>query len=224
MQQERILHSAYSRLNDPGFLYNLGNGLGFAVGVAVALAATAPEAQTQSISARLLAHVAGSPSAAALTAATAVFFWGGAVYSSAWKDGPPPDARLNRQGDILSGIGAVMLGIGLFLLGNPVLAAFAGVMHAVGKFGSALNTTIDGPQSPARSRIAALCKDLVIVSRAPAILAGVLAVWREMTVANDPSGLLLSLSFVICCVIWAAADWKLLSPQGGVRQLAQRFV
>lgn len=42
---------------------------------------------------------------------------------------------------MLSGIGAIILGIGLILLGNLRLAASAGAMHALVKFGSALGST-----------------------------------------------------------------------------------
>ena len=84
-------------------------------------------------------HLAGSASALSVTAAMLVFFWSGEVYLRAWARGFPPDARLNRRGDLLSGWGALLLGLGLFLIGQPVLAATAGLLHAIGKFGSTLH-------------------------------------------------------------------------------------
>ena len=66
-----------------------------------------------------------------------IFFWSGDDLR-AWAGGFPPNARLNRRGDLLSAFGALMLGLGLFLLGQPLLAATAGLLHAAGKSGSAL--------------------------------------------------------------------------------------
>ena len=52
----------------------------------------------------------GDPSALALTGATAIFFWSGECYHRAWANGFPPIEALNRRGDFLSGVGALMLG------------------------------------------------------------------------------------------------------------------
>src|SRR5215510_12672988 len=73
-----------SRMRDPGMLYNLGNALGFIIGLGVALATDVSHDDEASVLGRGIAYVAGSPAAAALTAATGVFFWGGIVYTKAW--------------------------------------------------------------------------------------------------------------------------------------------
>ncbi|MDH6234783.1 hypothetical protein M2281_005404 [Mesorhizobium soli] len=210
-------------MRDPGMLYNLGNSLGFIVGLGVALAANVSHDDEATLWDRGIAHVAGSPAAAALTAATVVFFWGGLVYTKAWSNGAPPNPSLNRQGDLLSGIGAILLGTGLIMMGNPWLAASAGVLHAAGKFGSALGGTAMWQGSFVQARLADLCKDLVLISRAPAVLAGVAALWRELALLESMQSLLLSLSFMCCCLIWAVADWLLLSPDGWVKPVAGRL-
>lgn len=212
-----------SRLRDPGTLYNLGNSLGFIVGLGVALAADVSRDGGATVWSRGIAHVVGSPAAAALTGATFVFFWGGVLYTRAWANGAPPDPRLNRQGDVLSGIGAILLGIGLVIMGNPWLAASAGLLHAAGKFGSALGCTATRQGSLAQLRVADLCKDLVLVSRLPAVLVGAAALWRELALLENIPELLLTLSFMMCCLIWAAADWMLLSPGGWVKSTTARL-
>ncbi|MDH6231763.1 hypothetical protein M2281_002361 [Mesorhizobium soli] len=210
-------------MRDPGMLYNLGNSLGFIVGLGVALAADASRDDGATVWGRVIAHVVGSPAAAALTGATSVFFWGGLLYTRAWSNGAPPDPKLNRQGDVLSGIGAILLGIGLVIMGNPWLAASAGLLHATGKFGAALGGTATRQGSFAQSRVADFCKDLVLVSRVPAVLVGAAALWRELALLENMQELLLSLSFMTCCLIWAAADWMLLSPDGWVKPAVVRL-
>ena len=216
-ESAEFLRSAGIRAVEPGTLYNIGNVLGFVVGLAVALCMETSASADTTLWDRALAHVAGSPAAAALTTATAVFFWGGIVYTKAWSHGPPPVPRLNRWGDVLSGIGAIILGIGLVMLGNPWLAASAGVLHAVGKFGSAASSAVVSRDALVSERAGAFFKDLVLVSRAPAILAGAAALWDELVLQQSMQGSLLALSFMICCMIWATADWMLLSPQGWIR-------
>ena len=135
-----IGHEVSQRVTGPGGLYNVGNAIGILGGIALHIAATAPSGGSD-LGHGLLAtfeYLAGSFGAAALTLAMLVFFWSGEQYHRAWRHGAPPDARLNRIGDVSSGWGALLLGFGLFLMGQPLLAATAGLLHAVGKFGSAL--------------------------------------------------------------------------------------
>jgi len=217
MKSGEFLQRVGIRAVDPGALYNLGNVLGFAVGLVVALDITASGSGHTTLWGRAMAHVVGSPAAVALTTATAVFFWGGIIYTKAWSGGPPPDSRLNRWGDVLSGVGAIILGIGLLMLGNPWLAASAGAMHALGKFGSALSGAVTSREALFSEHVGTFCKDLVLMSRAPAILAGAAALWQAFALQQGMQGLLLALSFMTCCIIWAVADWMLLSPRGWIR-------
>jgi hypothetical protein len=68
--------------------------------------------------------------------------------------------------------------------------------------------------------MAAFGKDLVLVSRVPAVLAGAAALWQELVLPQTVQELLLALSFMVCCIIWAVADWMLLSPRGWIRTTA----
>jgi hypothetical protein len=220
----QILRRIGIRPVDPGALYNLGNVLGFAVGLALALGMSASGEVHTTYWDRAMAHVMGSPAALALSSATAVFFWGGILYGRAWSNGSLTDPKLNRWGDVLSGIGAAILGVGLMILGNPWLAASAGAMHALGKFGSALAGTEPSQQALISERTGAFFKDLVLMSRVPAILAAAVALVEEFTIPLSAQGLLLALTFVACCIIWATADWMLLSPRGWIRTTAARFL
>lgn len=121
--------------------------------------------------------------------------------------GFPPDARLARLGDLSSGWGALALGAGIFRFGEPVLAATAGLLHAIGKFGSAL-----GRRKVALGPLPDAFRAAVLVSRVPAIAIVVsqIVVWtadptgpRTMDFAGP--GLLF-----LCYLIGARADLMLL--------------
>ena len=69
------------------------------------------------------------------------FFAGGARYDAAYRDEKRADAAALTQGHALSGLGAIMVALGLAGLATTPFAAFAalcgGVLHAAGKIGSA---------------------------------------------------------------------------------------
>ncbi len=116
-----------SRLKGPGGLYNLGNALGFGAGLFVTfLVATESTDSFSNVLSIGMRYVAGSPAAVALALATAIFFWSGEAYHRAWSNGYPPDQKLTQLGDLCSGFGAIALGVGLYLLSNPFLAATLG--------------------------------------------------------------------------------------------------
>lgn len=204
----RQLAGLLHRANEPGALYNFGNVLGFSTGLFSAVWLHGAQVGTGTVLDGMIHHMAGSHAALALTAATAIFFWGGMVYSRAWANGAPPDAVLNRYGDLWSAAGAVCLAFGLFVLGNPLLAMSAGVLHALGKLGSAVGGEARFSLGGLSLRLGDLCKDLMLVSRAPAILSATVGF------AGDwPSA-----SIIACCLVWARADWLLLSPEGAIRR------
>jgi hypothetical protein len=191
------------RLTGPGGLYNLGNALGLLSGVSFHVAAASTVGMTGW--AAVAEYFAGSLGATAITLAMLVFFWSGEQYRKAWAHGAPPIARLNRLGDVSSGWGALLLGAGLFLMGHPVLAATSGLLHAAGKFGSALpgRTQARLPFGPGVYRA------LVVASRTPALAVVVMelsAALRADTVESAAaSGLLL-----ICYGLWLKADLALM--------------
>ncbi|CAN7206407.1 hypothetical protein LJR016_000553 [Devosia sp. LjRoot16] len=195
------------RANEPGFLYNCGNVLGFVAGLIAAVWLHDAQVGGDTFD-KVIRHLAGSQAALALSLATMISFWGGIVYSRAWARGAPPNAALNRQGDLWSTAGAICLAFGLFVLGNPLLALSAGVLHAMGKLGSAWGGNVRLNFAGWSPSVGDLAKDLVLVSRVPAILSA----------AVGFAGDWLSASVIVCCLVWARPDWLLLSPDGAIRR------
>lgn len=192
------------RLSGPGGYYNAGNLIGLATGLFLQINNSSEHA------ARAAAvYLAGDAGGAMLTAATLVFMVSGEVYHRAWGNGFPPDIRLNRLADFLSGLGALALGASLFILGQPFLAATAGLLHALGKFGSAAHGS--GPSSPLNwPRLFRLA---VIASRGPAILAAVFQIVTLMPAALRDAALLPILApstLLLCYLLWVRADAFLL--------------
>jgi len=192
------------RMKGPGGLYNLGNALGLAGGLWLAVDASAGvEGPSLGGAAQAIAaHLAGSGSAAALTVATLIFFWGGEVYHRAWAASPAPDPALNRQGDLLSAGGALVLGLALALLGHPVLAATAGLLHALGKLGSALCPPVRQLVPDWRATWPDPFRSLVLLSRLPAIALALAAIWD----GGSPGGVAEPVLLLACTLIWARAD------------------
>lgn len=195
------------RMTGPGGLYNLGNGLGLLGGLYVHMA-TRLDGDSPRLTQGALAvaeYFAGSPGALAITLAMLIFFWSGECYHRAWAHGAPPDAGLNRVGDLSSGWGALVLGAGLFLMGQPVLAATSGAMHAAGKFGSALPGHLQDrlPFGPAVFRL------IVAASRLPALLAVLLEV-RDALAGGSTLALMAPALLVMCYLLWLRADLTLL--------------
>lgn len=209
MTQSAIpLNSALAaRLAGPGGLYNLGNALGLMGGLSLHVAAAlAPaDAGLSHGASAILDYLAGSVGAFAITLAMLVFFWSGEFYHRAWAKGAPPDPALNRMGDLSSGIGALLLGLGLLLLGQPLLAATSGLLHAAGKFGSALPSRLQSrlPVGPAAFRL------IVVASRIPALVAVLLQASATLAgQAGQP--LAASALLVLCYLLWLRADLALL--------------
>ena len=191
------------RLSGPGGLYNLGNGLGLLGGLSFHVAAAMAVGVTGWSA--LSDYFVGSLGATAITVAMLIFFWSGEQYHKAWAHGAPPDGRLNRLGDVSSGWGALALGLGLFLMGQPVLAATAGLMHAAGKFGSALPEWMQRrmPFGPAVFRA------VVVASRLPALAAVGLQLQSAVHL-GDTQGMAAAGLLVLCYGLWLKADVALM--------------
>ena len=208
-----------SRLSGPGGLYNLGNALGFGSGLLIAyLGWWESTSAVDNVFSIGMQYVAGSPATAALTIATAIFFGSGEAYHRAWANGFPPDTKLTQIGDLFSGFGAIALGVGLYLLGNPVLAATSGLLHAAGKLGSAFNTK--GKLSIAGRNIDAgvFCRIVVLISRAPALIA-ISADILSPRARGDGSFAFISLVMLACYLIWSVADLMLLTRDNVLKRL-----
>lgn len=202
-----------ARMAGPGGYYNLGNLLGLVMSVAVQLAA--PHGAHGG--AALIDYFAGSGGAVALTLATCVFLWSGEVYHRAWARSDAPIPRLNRLGDLLSGVGSIGLGWALFLFGQPLLAVTSGLLSALGKFGSAVHKPgaalpgwpVAWPD-PFRSA--------VLLSRVPAALAAFLslaAALRQVWAGAPASLVVTPLTLLACYALWARADLLLFAGDAG---------
>ncbi|WP_181180598.1 hypothetical protein [Mesorhizobium sp. B2-4-6] len=210
-----LIISLRARMAGPGGYYNFGNALGLTTGITVQFAALAQAGGSHgqnTITAAVADYFAGSPGAIALTLATLVFFCSGEIYHRAWAERRTPDQALNRLGDLLSGLGAIGLGVALYLLGDPLLAATSGLLHALGKFGSAYHQ----PGTPAFIGWPGTWPDpfrsAVLASRLPAIAAAAAQSWLALpaTEAGGPlSAIAGSTTLLVCYLLWAKADLML---------------
>jgi hypothetical protein len=204
---------------DPGRLYNLGNLVGFLGGAGAAIATARSDASGLSALGRLEIYAFGNTAALMLSLATLIFFVAGLAYTRAWRDGAAPDRTMSQVGDGLSGIAAIAFGAGVALLGNPILAASGGAMHAIGKFGSAFSAESKSAGMP---RLSSFFKELVLLSRIPAICAATAGVFTaEQGTAVQ---LILSLNVIFCCLVWAAADIRLLPANAAVTRMISSIV
>lgn len=200
------------RLKGPGGLYNLGNALGLVSGIAASVQAARHGVGASHMMAVTWTYLAGSPAAAAITVSTVFFFWSGEEYRRAWRPGRAPDRARNRRGDLLSSLGAVLLGIGLSVLGNPLLAATSGFMHAAGKLGSAIGLEarlrLFGWSTPASN----VFRLSVVLSRVPAILLTLGAIasdFERLAPAPALGRSVLPGATMVCLCVWAGADLML---------------
>ncbi|KAA0686881.1 hypothetical protein DTW90_33700 [Neorhizobium sp. P12A] len=204
---------------DPGRLYNLGNLVGFFGGAGATIATARSDASGLSALGRLEIYAFGNTSALMLSLATLIFFVAGLAYTRAWRDGAVPDRTMSQVGDGLSGVAAIAFGAGVALLGNSILAASGGAMHAIGKFGSACSGESKSAGMP---RLGSFFKELVLLSRIPAICAAAAGVFRAEhgTVVQ----IILSLNVIFCCLVWAAADIRLLPANAAVTRMISSIV
>ncbi|TPJ44245.1 hypothetical protein FJ434_07090 [Mesorhizobium sp. B2-5-13] len=215
-----------ARVKGPGGYYNSGNALGIVVGVAIQIA-TVPVGlhEGSAVTTAVMNCFAGSHGSVSLALATLVFFLGGEAYHRAWSGPDAPDPALNRLGDFLSGIGALGLGAALLLLGDPLLAATSGLLHALGKFGSAIHGTgtplplwpVAWPD-PFRSA--------VLASRLPAMLATTVALggtFPRVWSGESFAALAMQLTLLGCYLLWTKADLLLLGARSkALREISTR--
>lgn len=204
----RIWPAMRSRLDGPGGYYNIGNAIGLLTGLGLQAAAMAGDGGATA-SATELHYFSGTGSSTALMLATLIFFISGEIYHRAWARSGAPDPALNRVGDFLSGVGALALGVALFGIGQPVLAATAGLMHAAGKFGSAFHRLDSAPVRGWPAAWPDPFRSLVLVSRIPA---GAAACWELVGAllpgasGNELSNLVEAATLLACTLLWAKAD------------------
>ncbi len=214
----RLRRGVAERMQGPGGLYNTGNVLGLAVGVALQLIQSSGGSGTAAAGTSIASYLMGNASAAAMTAATAVFLVSGEAYHRARMARGERCRMLGRVADFLSGVGALALCYALWTLGHPVLALTSGVLNATGKFGNAaVPSARDAwPQWPAAWPDP--FRAAVVASRLPAILAS--SVDLGLASANALAGgrvlsVVTPATLLVCYALWTRADLLLLD--GGAR-------
>jgi hypothetical protein len=195
----RFSRALTARLSGPGGFYTAGNLLGLLMGIALQVTGAGNAAQAAAD------YLTGSPSALLMTAATLVFTVSSEAYHRAWRNGFPPAGNLNVWGDFISGIGALVLAAAFWTLGEPLLAATAGLMHAFGKFGSALYR----PRAAPRLDWAHLFRVMVIASRIPAMMAALATLARVLPDGNAAT-IAAPVTLLVCTLLWALADAMLM--------------
>jgi len=188
------------RMSGPGGAYNIGNLIGLCQGIAAQLFVSSDPNQLPWTGAPAVVshYLAGNFAAIAMTSATAIFVASGEVYHRAWNGRRKPRENINRLGDFLSGLGAVCLGVALFELGHPFLALTSGLLHSVGKLGSACHRS-GAARSPDPFRT------MVLLSRLPAIIAAGFSFHASLFEGGQqhwstPASLL------ACYLLWSWAD------------------
>lgn len=208
-----------ARLTGPGGLYNAGNAVGLATGIAMQVAgANSGAAGIGEAAVSAAGYLAGDASAVALTAATVLFFWSGEVYHRAWRSAGMAGRALHRRADILSALGTLILAVVFIGMGQIVLALAVTLLNTGGKLGSAFAwPPLPGwrPDWPDPYRVA------VLVSRVPAICVAIheLELLMGRPEAGAPLGdFVTPLSLLVCYVLWAAADLMLLQLRPSTRK------
>lgn len=212
-----------SRLRGPGGYYNIGNLIGLGSGLTLQILSmrAAPEPWA-GLGDAVTVYFVGSPGSTALTLAMLVFFCAGELYHRAWMGSDhSPNIKLNRLGDFVSGVGALLLAVSLTFFGDLWLAITSTVLLAGGKFGSALSPAQGWPvrieSAVRRGTTESLKFDVfrmaVVMSRVPAICAlllllllllGLLA--TAMSGSAFGPGEIQSAILLLCYALWTRAD------------------
>ena len=215
--RSRARQSAARSPVGPGGAYNVGNLIGLCQGIVAQtfLAGGSDPQAASSVLAGIAAYFAGNAAAVAMTVATVVFIASGEAYHRAWSGRTAPHMGLNRLGDFLSGLGAVALGIALLGLGHPVLALTSGLLHALGKFGSAAHRETV-PAAAGTRRLPDLFRSMVLVSRVPAFIAAGLDLHATLqaTGAATQAHWSTPATLIVCYAFWSWADLLLFKPAG----------
>ena len=195
-----------TRMRGPGGCYNVGNVFALVAGLVVQMISMPADAAGGAAGLLEVArhYLFGSPGSTTLSASIFIFLIAGELYHRAWLNGSPPDARLNYLGDLLSGVASLVLMVALMMFGDIFLAILSGVLLAGGKFGSAFV-----PHGPIASRF----RQVVLLSRVPAVAALAIQLFREVLIATPETPLAaiaMPVVMILSYLIWARADWLLL--------------
>lgn len=90
---QSIGNALAARLSDPGGFYNIGNVLGFSMGIALQMHMASGGREGRRLLDVAGSYLASNWSAVALTVATVIFFWSGEECHRAWSDGKQDSVR-----------------------------------------------------------------------------------------------------------------------------------
>src|SRR5690606_38333218 len=99
----------------------------------------------------------------------------------------------------------------------PVLAATSGLLHAVGKLGSAVDFTRLGASRERSTELHVALRWTVVASRGPALLVaaiGLAALWLAPAGTSTDAALMLA-TLLVSYALWTVADLLLLRPVRG---------
>ncbi len=109
----------------------------------------------------------------------------------------------------------------MYLLSNPFLAATSGLLHAAGKFGSAFGVRGELSFLGRKIDASALCRNIVLISRVPAIIATTADVFSAKA-HDDGAFAFNAVALLACYAIWATADSMLLPRDSVVVRFFRR--
>lgn len=145
------------------------------------------------------------------------FSLGGFAYSSAWGRDESSSPKLGKAGDIISGFGAALFTVGMYLAGHPMIATF-GLLIVVGKLGSAVAVSSSRRQGIRERGPASDFKDLTVLGRF-AMLAVVMTGLFEALASLHAGAALVLLATAIACLFWLTADGKMLTRSSRIKRL-----
>ncbi len=195
------------RARGPGGLYNLGNLIALVGGFSGYVVTSGAE---RGLLALLVEYLFGSVGTGCLTVAIVVFLISGEAYHRAWRHGAPPILRLNRLGDLLSAIAAVILTFALVSFGETTLAVAAGALLAFGKIGTALLPERSSEALTSGFRL------MVVASRVPSLGALGISLFVYATAGGDSVAATMALVMFVSYLFWLAADCLLMWPPAAV--------
>lgn len=202
-----VLAGLLSRSKGPGGLYNVGNLIALLGGFIAFNFASSPDLGIAPV---LWAYLFGSFGTSYLTLAIAIFLLSGEAYHRAWQNPSSPVVWLNRLGDLLGGIAAVILTFALASFGETTLAIVSGSILALGKFGTALVPERQD-MSKSASVLTSSLRIMVIVSRVPAITSLGYSLVIFMIQGGDRIGATMALIMFISYWFWLCADYLLVA-------------
>lgn len=166
-------------------------------------------AGTASLTELVQQYFFGNPAASCLTLSMIVFIASGEAYHRSSRATGTDARRLNRIGDGLSGMAAIILTFALVGFGTTLLALVAGVMLALGKFGTAFIPE-NARSDTKKAAISRSFRLLVVLSRFPSLFALAVPIADFYRGYGNTSDTLTAAIMFGCYLLWLWADCLLI--------------